>query len=217
MIKKILSAFLASTFVLSSAAFATGGSCENKEEKAPKIQTEDSSQEETLKPAKNQTFLCQKAFLTALACIFNIDIEIKFIPDKNKKNYDFTILRINDSDFEYADWPLAKQSRYLSYIVTTEGTSLRNNVEIKLDRYTIQHVKINNHILTQNFISELSNLILEMIYNKKTIAIEKNDLNRPVNLNKDEFKSEITDMLSDLFRDTTDSSLKIHKFFLPPI
>ena len=216
MIKKILSAFLASAFVISSAVLATGDSCKS-EEKAPKIQTEDSSQEETSKTAKNQIFIGQKAFLTALACIFDIDMEIKFIPDKNKENYDFKILRINGFNFEYTDWPLSQQSRYLSYIVVSEIAALRKKVEIKLDKCTIQSAKINNHILTQNFIGELSNLILEIIYNKKMVAIKKGELNTPVNLAKNEFKSEVTDIFSDFFRVTTNSDLKIHKFFLPPI
>lgn len=218
MIKKTLSTILASTCMLSSVALASGEEPQ-AEEKLPKISVEENrTYKKELKDAKSHMYTAQKAFLIGLACAFDVHVEIEFIADKHGKTYDFKISRIHNSKFEYADWPVSKQSRKILMILRAARKMPQIETTLPKNKCVIENLEINNHVMMQNFIYEFGDLILKMIYRKKTNAIKEGKLDEPVNLKADEeFKNEIKDLFSEILKPAPGLTPKVHNFYLPPL
>ena len=218
MIKKTLSTILASTFMLSSVALASGKKPQ-VEEKLPKISIEENrTYKKELKEEKNHIYTAQKAFLIGLACAFDVHVEIQFIADKPGKTYNFKISCIHNSKFEYADWPISKQSRQILMIL--RGIRKIPYIEAKLpkNKCVIETLEINNHVMMHDFIYEFGDLILKIIYRKKINAIKEGKLDEPLNLKTDEeFKNEIKDLFSEILKPAPSITPKVHNFYLPPL
>ena len=211
--KKIISTILASTCILCSSVSA-GSETSPRKEKAPKIQIEDLEPKNT----KNHIHISQKAFLIGLACALDIDVKIKFIPDKREKNYNFKILSIDNSNFVYSDFDYKQQLTNLIITLTTMENPIPNKPKIIFKKYMIDFVIINNHIMTKNFINEIGDMILNRIYDKKIIAIKENKLSDPADLTEDEkFQEEIKCFFEEILSPTKDDIQKIHDSYLPSI
>lgn len=208
-IKKILSTFLASTCMFSSVALASGSEEPRAEEKAPKVTKE-------LKIPKNKEHIHQKAFLVGLVCAFDIDVEIKFISDRPEKVYNFTVKSIDSLEFNCLHFSPCHQVGYLASSIST----LRKLPHIKFERVKngllLSYFQINNHILTRKYISEVSKVILEIIYEKKLATRKEHEVCRIVNLTKDEkFKNKIKMILGEILEPIKAPNFKVHDFYLP--
>lgn len=178
--KKIISAVLASTCMFCSIASATGERSSRKE-KAPKVKTT-----ELKKRPTNYQYASQKAFLLALARAFDIDVEIKFIRDKNNVVYDFRILNFNGEKYDFSDFVVKTQLHDLINVMQDLiPTRFQIPTEIITENTLINRIVINNHVISKDTINKVGGNILKMMYKRKIAAIEKNKLDEPVNLTKD--------------------------------
>lgn len=214
--KKIISTILASTCMFCSAAFANSEESIN-EEKIPKIQIEDLELERS-RFAPSNIYNCHKAFLMGLACLADIDVKIKFIPDRLEKNYNFKLLSINDSYFEYSNFPSKHQIPYLIFAFDTMGISKTHQITITEEEYKVSCVKFKKHVMNQDFIEEVGNTILKKIYKMKVLAAKENKLNEIVELTKDQsFKDEIKYLFHEVLKPIYGHYSKVHDFYLPSI
>ena len=178
--KKIISAVLASTCMFCSIASATGERSSRKE-KAPKVKTT-----ELKKRPTTYQYASQKAFLLALARAFDIDVEIKFIRDKNNVVYDFRILNFNGEKYDFSDFVVKTQLHDLINVMQDLiPTRFQIPTEIITENTLINRIVINNHVISKYTINKVVGNILKMMYKRKIAAIEKNKLDEPVNLTKD--------------------------------
>lgn len=215
--KKIISTVLASTCMFCSVVSASNEGS-SYEENPPKIQIEDLEQKREPKITKSHIYVSQKAFLIGLACALGIDVKIKFIADKREKNYNFKILSIDNSDFVYSDFSYKQQLSNLIVIFTAMKNLITNKPEILVEKCMLNFVTINNHVLTKSFISQLGDMILNLIYRKKIIAIKENKFNNPIDLTEDPyFQNRIKYFFKEILKPTQDNSQKIHNFYLPSI
>lgn len=215
--KKIISTILASACMFCSMAFASSEESFD-EEKIPKIRIEDLEPKKESKLAKSNVYNSQKAFLIGLACAFDIDVKIKFIPDKCEKNYNFKVLSIDGSDFIYSNFTPRQQLTYLVFAFGAMENPIFRQIEITKKEYTIDCIKIKKHIIKPDFINEIGEIILNMIYKKKIIATEKNKLGESVNLTEDQqFKSEMKSLFSEISKPVYGINFKVHNFYLPSI
>ena len=178
--KKIISAVLASTCMFCSIASATGERSSRKE-KAPKVKTTELKQRPT-----NYQYASQKAFLLALACALDVDVEIKFIRDKNNVIYDFRILNFNGKKYDFSDFAVKTQ---LHDLINVMQDLMPNHfqipTEIATENTLINRIVINNHVISKDTINKVGGNILKMMYKRKIAAIEKNKLDEPVNWTED--------------------------------
>ena len=217
MVKKILSTFLASACMLSSVASASGSPFES-DEKSPKSPIRDTSPKILKKIKRDKIYLAQKAFLTGLCCALDIDVEIEFIPDGNTINRDFRILSADGITFNYSDWHLSQQSHYLLHILLSTGRLIFIDENSLIVKYFIDSIQIGNHILTSNYICEMSDIILGILHNKKLAAAKEGKMDEIVNLTQDEeFKDEMKDMFSEILSFSPNVITKTHNYYFPPV
>ena len=151
-----------------------------------------------LSAIRAEKIIAQKAFLTALLCLLDTDVIIKFHQDNRHKALNFTILQIGNSMIESRDLKdnLPQIKALLEFLNFKQNIiNFKCDVNPALPKI-LSGVKVNQLYLTQKVIKTLGEKILTLIYQKKrgsTLGI--------INLKQDnDFMREVKQIMGNLLQ-----------------
>lgn len=223
MIKKILPAFMAFTFLISSSiapVFADGTHHSS-------IPTEYLQKGKFPRPPKSYSIasiqrirkVSQKAFLTAILCALGIDVELKLhFSDKYFTSKNFSVCKIDNKNIYYKDKnDNTPQVKAMMDCLAGKKDIIDFDFDFGNTGIMIAGAKINGYFLNQSVIHEIGEKVLELISLIKFNAFKNNESHLPINLTANiQFKNEVTDILGDILRyDTINDKTELKLFQLP--
>ena len=213
MIKKSLSIFIAGVCLLSSVSTPTFA---GKSESTKPVKTFNSHSKQHRALCKKR-IIAQKAFLTALLCAADIDAYIKYQKDRIEKNLNFTVVG-TEGDFIEG---LGRnnnvfQMETLIKVLREKKDIINFSCDSRYNGRALNCVKINNYLLTQTDINKIGEKVLDLIYEKKKIAISSHNILDLVNLKEDDlFKQEIISIFKEILNYNLHDHQDLLKFYKP--
>lgn len=157
----------------------------------------------------------QKAFLTALLCSQNIDVEVNFNPRNLSTTYDnFFITKIGESTVCTKN--IHNNTAQVKALQQHISENMKNiKFDFGLKGSAISCININGNLLNQNTIYKIGEKVLEIIENRRKDLILSKIYK--TNLGKDDlFVQELSNILGDLLNSDSTEDKNTLKFFELP-
>lgn len=144
-------------------------------------------------------YISQKALLSALLCLNNSNVFIRYDENPKYQSIDFTVTKIDDSNIDCNSCKMANQMEILSTTLENKKGNIDYSLKKKTTGFKIKRAEINGYIFSDQDIEELGNEILNLLYEKKQTAQQNETQKLVLNLNEDEtFKDKAAKILSNI-------------------
>lgn len=144
-------------------------------------------------------YVSQKALLSALLCLNDSNVFIRYDENPKYQSIDFTVTKIDDSNIDCNSCKMANQMEILSTTLENKKGNIDYSPKKKTTGFKIKKAEINGCIFSNQDIEELGNEILNLLYEKKQTAQQNETQKLVLNLNEDEtFKDKAAKILSNI-------------------